>query len=52
MKIISNTDYDYNPEDVTSTLHSPSVIVDPYSYPAIKDSLGVNKIEGRNGIEE
>ncbi|CAG2111617.1 unnamed protein product [Medioppia subpectinata] len=46
------TDYDYNTEDITSTLHSPSVLVDPYAYPAIRESLRVNQIEGRNGIEE
>ncbi|XP_054167274.1 transmembrane channel-like protein [Oppia nitens] len=45
-------DYDYSNEEMTSTLHSPSIIVDPYSYAAIKESLRSNRIEGRNGIEE
>ena len=39
-------------EEITSTLHSPSVLVDPYSLKANRDNLRTNRIEGRNGIEE
>ncbi len=51
-KLLVHLEYDDSEIDISSTLHSPSILNDPYSYASNKDTLKTNQIEGRHGIEE